>query len=636
MKTNNLTFALLLLPALVWGQAEGPMPDDMDLSDVVVVEDDSTDEPEPEAETVDAAEATVEADVAVIPPDEEEPVVVEIPDEEVEGARIDAPEPEEPEDPDVPEVTTALPADSDVVLELPGQEGTNGEAVRAEEETISVDFADEDVRTILRNVADLFDLNLVIPDTLQGRTSIKLRNITWRQVFEVVLDPLGFTFIEDRNIIRIKSIEELTTEPVDTRVFVVNYARAEELQSSIAPLVDSALGGRIQVDTRSNALVITERPSRMNKIQEIIDRLDKATDQVMIESRFVEVSNQDIKNIGVNWTSLSGYGVGVNDISREFSRERSSSDERDVTDDQQGTTTTTTTSSSLAPSVTTGEQEVVSDIQNITDSLSTASTSRIDTAVFSADDFRVVLSALKENTDSKLISNPTVVVMNNQEAEFKVGEDFPVREIRQNQETGAFEAGEVEKEFIGISLRVRPSVNAAGVINLTVSPELSNLDRVIENFGAIDPVIAKRTVDTNVAIKDGFTLALGGLSSTEESNSGTKVPLLGDLPGLGRLFRSDSKQYDQQNLIVFITAKTLNPDGSDYREIIDPRTLDSMGITEDDVPGYGPTEAELEAIRQSEQLRLNQSRARRLEKLRRQIQALEGLNDEAKESSSNR
>ena len=104
-------------------------------------------------------------------------------------------------------MTVALPGETEVVLELPGQETSPGEATMAEEETISVDFPDEDIRTILRNVADLFDLNLVIPDTLQGRTSVKLRNITWRQVFEVVLEPLGFTYVEDRNIIRIKSIE---------------------------------------------------------------------------------------------------------------------------------------------------------------------------------------------------------------------------------------------------------------------------------------------------------------------------------------------------------------------------------------------------------------------------------------------
>ena len=193
--------------------------------------------------------------------------VVEILDAPTAGVVVDV---EAPEILDV--ATTALPSDSEVVLELPGQETSGpGSAAMAEEETISVDFPDEEVRTILRNVADLFDLNLVIPDTLQGRTSVKLRNITWRQVFEVALEPLGFTYVEDRNIIRIKSIAELTTEPVDTRVFILNYARADEIQGSISPLIDTAAGGKIQVDVRSNALVITERPSRMNRIQEVIE-----------------------------------------------------------------------------------------------------------------------------------------------------------------------------------------------------------------------------------------------------------------------------------------------------------------------------------------------------------------------------
>ncbi|NJO20388.1 MAG: hypothetical protein HC838_10615 [Spirulinaceae cyanobacterium RM2_2_10] len=128
------------------------------------------------------------------------------------------------------------------------------EARSREDETVSVDFPDEDIRTIIRQVADLYELNVVIPETLVGSTSIKLRNVTWRQVFKVVLEPIGYTYVEDRNIISVKSIEELTTEPVDTRVFVANYARAAELQASVSPLIDTAAGGQSQVDTRSNAL----------------------------------------------------------------------------------------------------------------------------------------------------------------------------------------------------------------------------------------------------------------------------------------------------------------------------------------------------------------------------------------------
>ncbi len=181
-----------------------------------------------------------------------------------------------------------VPSDQ-VFLDLPGDnEGSS--VVSVDAETISVDFPEEDVRDIIRSVAELYELNVVIPDSLAGSVSIKLRDVTWQQVFDVVLEPLNYTYIFDGNIIKIKSQDELAVEPVDTRVFIVDFSSASEIQSSIAPLIDASAGGKVQVDTRSNALVITERPSRMNDIQEIIETLDRPTEQVMIESKFIEIS----------------------------------------------------------------------------------------------------------------------------------------------------------------------------------------------------------------------------------------------------------------------------------------------------------------------------------------------------------
>ncbi|MCZ6675596.1 MAG: secretin and TonB N-terminal domain-containing protein, partial [Verrucomicrobia bacterium] len=194
--------------------------------------------------------------------------------------------------------------------------GAGGGSLLQTDETITIDFPDEEIRSVLRNVADLYELNLVIPDTLVGRTSVKLRNVTWEQVFEVVLSPVGFTYVKDNNIIKVVSREELALEPTDTRVFLINFARAEDIHSTIEPMVSPEIGGRVQVDVRSNALVITERPSRMDKIQEIINRLDKPTDQIMIESKFIEASDRDLSNIGVNWASLSGYGLQAGPFER--------------------------------------------------------------------------------------------------------------------------------------------------------------------------------------------------------------------------------------------------------------------------------------------------------------------------------
>lgn len=115
--------------------------------------------------------------------------------------------------------------------------------------------------------------------------------------------PVGYTYIEDGSIIKIVSNELLQLEPGTTEVFILNNAKAIDIKPTIDGLIDAAGGGKIVIDARSNALVITERPSRMGRIRTIIDQLDKATDQVMIESKFVEVSDRDIRNIGVNWAS---------------------------------------------------------------------------------------------------------------------------------------------------------------------------------------------------------------------------------------------------------------------------------------------------------------------------------------------
>src|SRR5580692_2781936 len=187
-------------------------------------------------------------------------------------------------------------------------------------DTLSVDFPNEDIRTILRNVADLFELNLVIPDTLQGKASIKLRDVTWRQIFQVVLSPAGYTFIEDNNIIKIVSLDSVQHEETTTEVFILNYAKAADIQPSISPMIDATAGGKIQVDNRANALIITERPTRIKRISAILVNLDKPTQQVMIESKFIEVTDTSQKNLGVNWSSLSGYGVSAGPFAHSYSQ----------------------------------------------------------------------------------------------------------------------------------------------------------------------------------------------------------------------------------------------------------------------------------------------------------------------------
>lgn len=530
--------------------------------------------------------------------------------------------------------------------------GATKTAGAAGADTLSVDFPDEDIRNILRNVADLFEINLVVPDTLQGRTSIKLRDVTWRQIFQVTLSPVGFTYIEEGNIIKIVSNESLAAEPLSTEVFIINYAPATELKPALDPLANSP-GGGIRVDVRSNALIITERPTQINKIRPIIEQLDKATAQVMIESKFVEVTNSDVKNIGVNWASLSGLQLGAGNISQEWDRERGQI--RSVGTDgtteslnsnrnaSEGTTTTgnkannnvtyvtgfdpvafptnislpdgTVTLPSNVPGVTTmagnapnytavntyeggrvnestggtntaNSNSLTNAFNTLTGLTNTGGTNRLASAVFSSSDFNLIISALKTQNDTKLVSNPTVVTLNNSEATINIGQEFPIPNYTYNQERGTYEVSGFEYKPLGIILKVTPQVNAQGFIKLTVEPEVSSSSESAVFGGAQIPIVVTRKTKTQVSLKDGFTMGIGGLIENRVTNGQTRVPVLGSIPVLGRLFRSDSTNDTMRNLIIFITAKTVSPDGAAIEEVFDSRAVRQMQLRRDELPGY--------------------------------------------------
>jgi type IV pilus assembly protein PilQ len=555
-------------------------------------------------------------------------------------------------------------------------------SVSRDKDTLSVDFPDEDIKTILRNVADLFELNLVVPDTLTGKTSIKLRDVTWRQIFQVVLAPAGYTYIEEANIIKIVSNELLQQEPAATEVFILNNAKASDIKPTIDGLIDAAAGGKIVIDARSNALVITERPSRMGRIRGIIDQLDKATDQVMIESKFVEVTDRDIRNIGVNWAGLQNMQLSAGKLTQTFTRDRgqtfnngnnstansgSSSNNNTSSSSNSGSTSGTNNTSTLGntatystgladpssgvsssfnpstgvvsglptsiPTVTTNSNYTPATVTtpatadalntfngnatngtsaSTTNSLAntlasgltntassavnqlmgltnTGGTTRLASAVFSASDFSIVLSALKSQSNTKIVSNPTVVTLNNTEATLNIGQEFPIPSYTYNSERGTFEVSGFQYKPIGIILKVTPQVNGRGVIKLNLEPEVSqrNGDTSFGGAGGAQiPIIATRKAKTQVSLKDGFTMGIGGLITTSQNHGGTKVPVLGNIPVLGRLFSSKTVNDETTNLLIFITAKTVSADGATVEEVFDPRALSSVNMTHDDLPGY--------------------------------------------------
>ncbi len=522
-----------------------------------------------------------------------------------------------------PATTTdaAVASPSDVTMKDASASAPTTKA--AGQNTLSVDFPDEEIRNILRNVAELFDLNIVIPDALQGKTSVKLHDVTWHQIFQVVLTPVGYTFVEDGNIIKIVSNESLTQEPVSTEIFVINYAKATDIQPTLVSLVDAAAGGKIVVDGRTNSLVITERPSRMKRIRPVIEELDRPTDQVMIESKFVEITNNDIRNIGVNWSSLSGfnvtaapggagvysynntYGSGVSNGSNStsgtsgnttgtngttLSNGSTNSTSNTTTNGVPTNTSSTGTNGSIANTAANNVTNAINSATNVIQGVTgTGASSNVLSAVFSSDQFKLVLSALEQLNNAKIVSNPTIVTLNNTEASINVGQQYPIPEYTFNQQTGTFEVSGFNYKDIGIILKVTPQVNARGFIKLTLAPEVSQ-NQGTTSFGGASgasiPIIGTRKAVTQVSLKDGYTMGIGGLISTNYNNGVNKVPFLGSIPIIGYLFKQDTRNNTVDNLVIFITAKTISAEGAPVEQVFNSKEVREFQLKRSDMPGY--------------------------------------------------
>lgn len=496
-----------------------------------------------------------------------------------------------------------------------------------------LDYPDTEIATIVREVAELYGLNVIVPDTLVGNTSLRLRNVTWRQVFEIILGQVDFTFIEADGIIRIVSRSSLGSEPVRTEVLNLQFAKASEIQAIIVPMLKEP--ERIQVDGRTNSLILTVGLTKGKEIREIINRLDGEpgdAKQVLIDTKFIEANLSDVKNIGVNWASLESYALKAGPITRNY--------DRTFTQDKEfGSNATSTSSNTLgnnssanvsgssagnaSPSGFTQGTTSASQIGSVADRLAnvTGATTaeRATTAVFNAAEFNLILSALKSASNVKLMSNPTVVSLTNEEAKINVTTKFPI--ILTTSTPGASGASITETkqdEEYGISLKVTPQIRPQGLISLNITPEVSNLDGFnTGSSGNRYPIISRRSVNNRVNLRDGYTIALGGLVQTQNTDASTRVPVLGDLPGLGRLFRSKSEKMESRNLIVFITARVIDPAGNVrdpatqanfdtmLKDTVDPRMIRKMGVERFDLPGFRPemstfpTEEEVKALEEA-------------------------------------
>ncbi len=491
-----------------------------------------------------------------------------------------------------------------VVEEAPTEEtlGT-GEAMPTVEITptglVSFDFRDAAIQDVLRLFARQVNINIVTTPSVTGMVTMKLDNVKWRKALELILQVNKLKLTEDKenNIIKVMTEAEVATEPMTTKIYPLSYLQAADYDvetieydkdgkkvkttkslDGAAKLLTKLLteNETMEPDPFGNKLIVRATPASHELLESVIKDLDKQVRQVLIEVKFIEASTGAEKNLGIKWDFLREYGVSATDLARGYTNTvgknygaASGSSEEGTSEDhgfdsRTESSLTGLTTDAFSSRDLTGTRTESTGWDRARDEASNT----IKTANLSADNVRLVLSALLEDSDAKLVSNPRISTVDNKQATIRAVKEWPIPKYTFNADTGTWEVQGFEFKDIGISLRVTPHINEGNYITLDVDPEVSNQAGTLVFGGGAGgtaeiPIIDSRTAATRVVVKSGETLVIGGLVKTDEILKKSGIPLLKDLPLIGGvLFGHTSKSVRNLDLMIFITPTIVEGPGA--------------------------------------------------------------------------
>lgn len=413
---------------------------------------------------------------------------------------------------------------------------------------VSFDFHEADIRDVLRVLSAQSGINIIYGPDVTGTLTITLRNVPFDEAFNTILTLKNLVSQEvGSNILRVLTPATLSTERAQavtfTKTFPLNYAKAEDVKTQL-DAIRGAEGRRgiITVDARTNTLIITDTPEGLDSAAKLIAEIDRKPWQVLIEAKLVEVSLSDKIDLGIDWA----FAQTLRKDSTITTIGRTRVEPLDTQGVGVGGTNIRTPVGPVGggTGVTFPASPVGGQLAGISFGIIT------DSARFAA-----MLSALATKGKTKLLSNPRVTTLNNQEAKILVGQRVPY--VQQTTQLGTGAGGvtsEIQFLEVGIKLTVTPTINADRQITLKVYPQVSLLVRM----DPAGPVVGTREAETTVMVKDNETLVIGGLIREEDIKNVTQVPLLGDIPILGAFFKRNLKTKERTELLVFITPKIID------------------------------------------------------------------------------
>ncbi|MDD5746751.1 MAG: secretin N-terminal domain-containing protein [Candidatus Omnitrophica bacterium] len=442
-------------------------------------------------------------------------------------------------------------------------------AQEAEALRINLDVKNMSITDVLRLLAEQGQVNIVASRNVQGRVTAKLLDVTVDQALNAILDANNFTYKKENGIIKVYTQQDVLQQEqterlvsrvfllnnikatdmrqvlnsikssrgrvevntisnqvvvtdtedavidmeraikvldraITTRIYTLNYGTAKDIQTKLLEIIPKGEGD-VFVDERTNTLVVRAMPETIQKIDQMITSWDRRSAQVLIEAKIMEVSLDKTQGLGVNWEYLSTTGKNAVDAT-----------------------------ATLPANISNG--------------------GILKIGTLTADQYQVTIQALESSTNTNVLSNPRIVVVDNNEANILVGSSEPYLITYIDKETNT-QTEETKFIDVGVKLKVTPKISEDDFVTLKIHPEVSSARRVTEvnNSLAVDTTQA----DTTVVVKDGKTIVLGGLIKDTDTKVVTKVPILGSIPVLGLMFRGTAKTKTKKEIIVFITPHIL-------------------------------------------------------------------------------
>jgi len=419
-------------------------------------------------------------------------------------------------------------------LNFNGRATTPPPAALTSIDRISLNVKAAEVPNVLRLLSKQTNLNIVASKDVSGVVTVSLTDVTIKEALDTIVKANGLDYLIEGDIILIKPREKFELPDLETKVYRLKYIDANNLKGTVGHVLSP--NAKIQVfygnfnptaqeaenegqppgqpsttKKRSSILIITDTPEHLAQVDAMIEALDVPRPQIMIEAKLIEISPQSEEKLGINWSKS---------INAQIFREV------------------------LLPSGTPFRYSAEVPFTG----------GNINYGTLTFGEYTAVLDFLSSRTNSKLVSNPRILTMDNQEAVISVGTTFPIPQINR----GVGGQGDVvtfEYRDVNIALRVTPHVSEDETITLYVNPEVEEVIGEVVAGENVAPITSKRTVETVVHLTNNETMVIGGLIRENRVDTVSKVWLLGDIPLIGNLFRHKNKSNRQTDLLIFITPR---------------------------------------------------------------------------------